>query len=136
LTTSVGSKKAPDSYETSTFLCFLKVSVFRKQIIRDILSQILSQQTQFELIGIKLINAKREIYNELVPVEIRTLFKKLAYKFYESYPDLRLRKKITEFKTLALVLRGRNVENSVGKIYDRERLKFLNNDATAYEGSP
>ena len=83
-----------------------------------------------------MINAKREIYNELVPVEIRTLFKKLAYKFYESYPDLRLRKKITEFKTLALVLRGRNVENSIGKIYDRERLKFLNNDATAYEGSP
>lgn len=60
----------------------------------------------------------------MVPVEIRTLFKKIAYKFYDGYPDLKLRKKITEFKTLALVLRGRNVENNISKVYDRETLKF------------
>ena len=88
------------------------------------LSLILSPQTNFELIGIKVFNCKKEIYNELVPVEIRTLFKKIAYKFYDGYPDLRLRKKITEFKTLALVLRGRNVENNISKVYDRETLKF------------
>jgi hypothetical protein len=88
------------------------------------LSLILSPKTNFELIGIKVVNCKKDIYNELVPVEIRTLFKKIAFKFYSGYPDLRLRKKITEFKTLALVLRGRNVENNISKIYDRETLKF------------
>ncbi len=57
-------------------------------------------------------------------MEIRTLFKKIAYKFYDGYSDLRLRKKIIEFKTLALVLRGRNVETNISKVYDRETLKF------------
>lgn len=88
------------------------------------------------MLGLKLINAKREIYNELVPVEIRTLFKKIAYKFYEGHQDLRLRKKITELKTLVLVLRGRNVENNISKIYDRERLKFISSDLGMFEGMP
>ena len=96
----------------------------------------MSTQTRFELIGVKIINAKREIYNELVPVEIRSLFKKIAYKFYEGHPDLRLRKKITEFKTLVLVLRGRNVESNLAKIYDRETLKFTNTDIGQFEGKP
>ncbi len=127
--------KLQDSYETSTFVCFLKLSMFRKQTVKEFLSQILCQ-SQFELIGLKIMNAKKEIYNELVPVEIRTLFKKVAYKFYEGYTDLRLRKKITEFKSLVLVLRGRNVDFNISKIYDRETLKFLDNDAGYYEGSP
>ncbi len=105
-------------------MCFLKLNVFKKSQIQDILSLILSPLTNFELIGIKVVNCKKEIYNELVPVEIRTLFKKIAYKFYDGYPDLRLRKKITEFKTHALVLRGRNVESNISKVYDRETLKF------------
>lgn len=97
------------------------------------LTEILSH---FELIGVKIINAKQEIYSELIPVNIRTLFKKIAYKFYENQPDLRLRKKITEFKTLVLVLRGRNVENTLGKFYDKERLQFLNSDISSFEGLP
>lgn len=112
--------------------------MFRKQTVKELLSQILSTQTHFELLGLKILNAKKELYNELVPVDIRTLFKKVAYKFYEgAYSDLRLRKKITEFKTLVLVLRGRNVDANISKIYDRETLKFLDNENVGfYEGSP
>lgn len=69
-------------------------------------------------------------------MEIRTLFKKIAYKFYEGNQDLRLRKKITEFKTLVLVLRGRNVENNLSKIYDKETLKFTSNELGIFEGMP
>jgi hypothetical protein len=69
-------------------------------------------------------------------VEVRTLFKKIAYKFYDGYTDLKLRKKITEFKTLVLVLRGRNVESNISKVYNRETLKFIGSDAGLYEGSP
>lgn len=58
--------------------------MFPKQTVRELLSQILSQMTQFELLGCKIINSKQEIYNELVPVEVRTLFKKIAYKFYDG----------------------------------------------------
>jgi hypothetical protein len=72
-----------------------------------------------------------------VPVEIRTLFKKVAFKFYEGQQDLKLRKKITEFKTIVLVLRGRNIENNLSKIYDRNTLKFLNAaEAGMFEGRP
>ena len=73
-----------DAYETTSFVCFLKLTMFPKQTVRELLSQILSQMTQFELIGCKIINAKKEIYNELVPVEVRTLFKKIAFKFYDG----------------------------------------------------
>lgn len=73
-----------DAYETTSFVCFLKLAMFPKQTVRELLSQILSQMTQFELLGCKIINAKKEIYNELVPVEVRTLFKKIAYKFYDG----------------------------------------------------
>jgi hypothetical protein len=97
----------------------------------------LSPLTKFELIGLKIVNAKREIYNELVPTEIRTLFKKIAFKFYDGNPDLRLRKKISEFKSIVLILRGRNVDASIGKIYDRERLRFINSESVSiFEGTP
>jgi hypothetical protein len=59
--------------------------MFPKQTVRELLSQILSHPlTQFELLGCKIIHAKKDIYNELVPVQVRTLFKKIAYKFYEG----------------------------------------------------
>ena len=107
------------------------MSLFRKQIAKEVLQQVISR---FELLGMKLVNCKREIFNELVPVEIRTLFKKIAFKFHEGMPDLRLRKKISEFKTLVVILRGRNVENNIDKIYDRERLRFT--DMSIFEGAP
>ena len=58
----------------------------------------------------KIIDTKKEIYSELVPREVRHAFKSIAFKFYEAYPELRLRKKICEFKSLVLVLRGRNID--------------------------
>jgi hypothetical protein len=73
-----------DPYESASFVCFLKLSMFPKQTVRELLSQILSPLTQFELLGCKILHAKKDIYNELVPVEVRTLFKKIAYKFYEG----------------------------------------------------
>lgn len=118
-------------------MVFLKVSMFRKQFVKEILSQILAPANNFELLGLKLVNCKKEIFNELVPVEIRTLFKKIGYKFFEGHPDLRLRKKISEFKSVVLVLRGRNVDNQISKIYDREKLKFVNSESMGiFEGLP
>ena len=83
----------------------------------------------------KIINARRQIYSELVPREVRTIIKKIAFKFYESYPDLKLRKKVLEFKSLMLVMRARNVEQKIEKIYDKIRLKFIQ-DMNIYEALP
>lgn len=84
--TTMKGPQAPhhDPYETTSFVCFLKLSMFPKQTVRELLSQIISPLTQFELLGCKILHAKKDIYNELVPVEVRTLFKKIAYKFYEG----------------------------------------------------
>lgn len=49
---------------------------------------------------------------------------------------MKLRKKITEFKSLVLVLRGRNAEANISKIYDRETLKFIGGEIGHFEGSP
>ena len=80
--------------------------------------QIITQQCGFEIIGTKIVNTKKHIYNELVPKDVRHTFKSIAFKFYEIYPELRLRKKICEFKSLVLVLRARNVDSTLSKIYD------------------
>ena len=104
--------------------------------MKDILSEIFSSKTNFELLGCKIVDAKKQIYSELIPLNIRTMFKKIAFKFYEAHTDLRLRKKISEFKTLALVLRGRNFEENISKIYDKERLQFLNKEVAGFEGLP
>jgi hypothetical protein len=90
------------------------------------------RQCAFEVLGLKIIDTKKEIYNELVPREVRHVFKSIAYKFYEVYPELRLRKKICEFKSLMLVLRSRHVEQTLTKVYDREKLRFIK-DIGLYE---
>lgn len=46
-----------------------------------------------------------------------------------------------EFKTLALVLRGQDVENKIGSIYDREKMKFTEEagpglEEMSYETNP
>lgn len=123
-----------DTYQTNTFLCFVKLSLLKKHSIGDVLG-VLHKQSGFELLGLKVINAKREIFLEAVPNDIKTAFKSIAFKFYEHHPDLKLRKKLVEFKTLALVLRGRNVEHSIDAIYDREKNKFIA-DFGLYEATP
>ena len=90
------------------------------------------------MIGIKLLNCKKDIYNELVPLDVRTIVKKIAFKFYQAHQDLKLRKKIIEFKTLVLVLRGRNVEPNLEKIYDKEKLRLItsNEELDLIEATP
>jgi hypothetical protein len=82
------------------------------------------------------LNAKREIYNELVPVQVRQIVKKVAFKFYSGLPDLRLRKKISEFKSIVLVLRGRNIEHNINKIYSLDDLTFKLQEFDIYSGTP
>lgn len=40
--------------------------------------------------------------------------------------DYELRYKIYNFKALVLVLRGKNIENTLDTFYDKERMKFIN----------
>jgi hypothetical protein len=57
-------------------------------------------------LGLRFINAKKQIYLDSVPLGVRDVVKSVALKFHQSSKELKLRKKIKEFKTLALVLRG------------------------------
>jgi hypothetical protein len=43
--------------------------------------QILINTCGFEVVGTKVVNAKKEIYTELVPRNIRHIFKTVAMKF-------------------------------------------------------
>lgn len=60
----------------------------------------------FELLGLKVINGNKQLYKDSVSIGVINTLKAIACKFYESSNDLKLRKKVKEFKTLALVLRG------------------------------
>lgn len=86
----------------------------------------------------RVIIAKKDIYHELIPVQQRTLIKKIAYQFYQyGNQDLGLRKKIVEFKTLCLVLRSRNVEKKLDLMnYDRETLRFKGDNLFEFSTSP
>jgi hypothetical protein len=115
-------------------MCFIKLSTLKKHAIGDIL-QALLKQCHFELLGLKIVKAKKHFYLDTVPLEIKNTIKSIAFKFHEHNSDLKLRKKMFEFKSLVLVLRGRNIENTIDSIYDREKLKFLN-DFGLYEATP
>ena len=56
--------------------------------------------------------------------QIKNIFKSVAFKFYEYCPDLKLRKKLVEFKSLVLALRSRNVDHTLDTVYDRDKLLF------------
>lgn len=71
----------------------------------------------------------------MVPREVRHCFKSIAFKFYEHFEEYRLRRKMSEFKTLVLVLRGRNVDHVLEQVYDREKLRFIT-DLGNYDATP
>ena len=71
----------------------------------------------------------------MVPRDVRHCFKSIAFKFYEHYQEYRLRRKISDFKSLVLVLRGRNVDQTLDKVYDREKLRFIS-DLGNYDSTP
>lgn len=78
---------------------------------------------------------------ESVPVEVQKTVKCVAYKFHELSTDIKLRKKLDEFKTLVLVLRGQDVQGQLDKIYDRQKMKFIPEvvrglDVVDYEATP
>lgn len=77
-----------------------------------------------ELLGTKIVRAKKDLYLDNVPREVRKVFKMVAYKFYAENVELKLRKKIGELSCLMLVLRGQNIEGQIDSVYDREKLKF------------
>jgi hypothetical protein len=57
-----------------------------------------------------MVNAKKELYYPGVPAEIKKIIRSVAYKFHESATGIPLTKKIMDFKTLVLVLRGQNIQ--------------------------
>lgn len=61
---------------------------------------------ELELLGLRVVDAKRELDIDCVPEEVRKIVKCMAYKFHQMATEIKLRKKIDEFKTFALVLRG------------------------------
>lgn len=86
-------------------MCFIKVSSFKKQVIGSTLHALLNL-LDFELLGLRFINAKKHVNLDSVPIEVRNVIKSVACKFHQSSKELELRKKMKELKTLALVLRG------------------------------
>lgn len=96
---------------------------------------------ELELLGLRVIHAKRELYLDCVPEEVQKIIKSVAYKFHELATELKLRRKLGDFRTLALVLRGEDVQGQLDKIYDRQKMKFLPDvvsglDAVDYESTP
>ena len=96
------------SFQVNTCVCFIKISTFKKQSIGDTLNAIINQ-LDLEVLGLRMINAKKELYHLGVPVEVKSIIRQVAYKFHESATGIPLRKKMIDFKTFALVLRGKDI---------------------------
>jgi len=59
-----------------------------------------------ELLGLKVMHAKKELSREHIPQEVQKTLKCIAYKFHDLSTESKLRTKLIEFETLALILRG------------------------------
>lgn len=92
-------------------------------MIGDILNTLLNV-LDLELLGLKVVHAKKELKKDSVPEEVRKTLKCIAYKFHEVTTEIKQRRKLIEFTTFALVLRGQNVQGQIDMIYDRSILKF------------
>jgi len=78
-------------------------------MIGEILEGLLNK-FDFELLGLKVVKGNKHIYKDSVSISVINTFKAIACKFHEDTNDLKLRKKVKDFKTIALVLRGIDVE--------------------------
>ena len=73
------------------------------------------------------MKGKKELYNENIPKEVQKIVKCIAYKLHESLlsiessSEIKLRKKLLEFKTLALVLRGQDRAGYLGTTFPNLR---------------
>lgn len=105
----VDAVELESKFKVGTALCFVKISSFEKQVIGESLHAILNLM-DVELLGLKIVHAKKELYFGNVPEEVQRTIKSVAFKFHELATDLKMRKKMLEFSCLMLVLRGQNVE--------------------------
>ena len=55
-------------------------------------------QLDLEVLGLRMINAKKELYYPEIPVEIKTLIRQVAFKFHESATGIPLRKRLWSSK--------------------------------------
>lgn len=126
---SSANPEKTDDFETSTFLMFLKPSTFRKLMIGDILNVIL-HQCGFEILGMRIIDMRKNLWYKEVPKSVQQLFKSVAYQFNKQHKheEAKLKKKMFSFKTFVLVLRGMNAENRIDDVYDREKLQFRHHE--------
>ena len=102
-------KQFEEKFSTNTCVCFIKISTFKNQAIGDTLNAILNS-LDVELLGMRVVNAKKDLFKTTAPEEVQKLFKCIAYKFHELSSELKLRRKLIDFKTLVLVLRGQNLQ--------------------------
>jgi len=105
----VDKNQMEEKFSVSTCVCFIKISSFKKQVIGDILNALINV-LELEVLGLKVIRAKKELYKDIVPLEVQKIVKSVAYKFHEVSNEIKLRRKLVDFTTFALVLRGQNVQ--------------------------
>ena len=83
-------------------------------------------QLKAELLSIKVVRASKDIYNQNISVGVKHIFKQVAHKFNEDSTNLKLRKKIHDFKCIMLLIRGQSLEAAIDKTYDRSTFHFKN----------
>jgi hypothetical protein len=62
----INQKNEINKYLPQTALCFIKISTFKKQAIEATFTAVLDK-LKAEMISIKVVRAKKEIYNQNVP---------------------------------------------------------------------
>lgn len=125
-----------ESYNTSTFLMFFKPSIFKKENIGEIMN-IIQHQCGFEIVGMRMVDMRKNLFYSEVPSAVQHLFKSVSYKFNRHHllDEIKMRRKMFSFKTFVLVLRGMDVENRIDEVYNRETLKFTKLDVCAIDTS-
>jgi hypothetical protein len=83
-----------NKFKIHTFIAFVKLSTFKKNSIQDTLQTLQAQG--FELLGSKILKAKKEIYG-IANLKVQHTIKQIAYKFYEHHKDIRIRYKVQNF---------------------------------------
>lgn len=101
----VHQKEEKDKFLPQTAFCFIKISTLKKQAIDATLKAVLDQ-LKAELLSIRMVRANKDIYNQNISDEVKHIFKQVAHKFNEDATNLKLRKKIHDFKCILLLIRG------------------------------
>ena len=84
-----------------------------------------------EILGCKLINSKRDIFVQGVSEEVISFIKGIGIRFNQVSSEVKFARKIANFESIVLLLRGQDIEGQIDKIYDRQKLKFLSTSVPA-----